>query len=115
MIEDGLQRLDGAEPALHFVEQIALQHAGVARGGVHVVLEDVPAGEDEVVQAGERKELFDLGRAAVGALAQADGAHLRERADRAAMPLRTASTPATNVVATAPMPGIMTPSLPLAG
>ena len=30
-----------------------------------------------------------------------------------AMPLRTASTPATNVVATAPMPGIMMPSLPL--
>ena len=32
-----------------------------------------------------------------------------------AMPLRTASTPATNVVATAPMPGIITPSLPFAG
>lgn len=31
------------------------------------------------------------------------------------MPLRTASTPATKVVATAPMPGIITPSLPLAG
>ena len=31
------------------------------------------------------------------------------------MPLRTASTPATNVVATAPMPGIMIPSFPLAG
>src|SRR5437867_4299959 len=28
---------------------------------------------------------------------------------------RTASTPAMNVVATAPMPGIITPSLPLAG
>src|SRR5437868_2934096 len=32
-----------------------------------------------------------------------------------AMPLRTASTPATKVVATAPMPGIMMPSLPFAG
>ena len=31
------------------------------------------------------------------------------------IPLRTASTPATNVVATAPMPGIMTPSFPFAG
>src|ERR1700694_345419 len=30
-----------------------------------------------------------------------------------AMPLRTASTPATKVVATAPIPGIITPSLPL--
>src|SRR6266853_3794003 len=32
-----------------------------------------------------------------------------------AIPLRTASTPATKVVATAPMPGIMMPSLPFAG
>ena len=32
-----------------------------------------------------------------------------------ARPFRMASTPATNVVATAPMPGIMIPSLPLAG
>ena len=29
--------------------------------------------------------------------------------------MRIASTPATNVVATAPMPGIMTPSFPFAG
>ena len=32
-----------------------------------------------------------------------------------AIPLRTASTPATKVVATAPMPGIITPSFPFAG
>jgi len=32
-----------------------------------------------------------------------------------AMPLRTASTPAIKVVATAPIPGIITPSLPRAG
>src|SRR5207249_5395693 len=32
-----------------------------------------------------------------------------------ARPFRMASTPATNVVATAPMPGIMMPSFPLAG
>jgi hypothetical protein len=32
-----------------------------------------------------------------------------------ASPLRTACTPATNVVATAPMPGIITPSFPSAG
>jgi hypothetical protein len=31
------------------------------------------------------------------------------------IPLRTASTPATNVVATAPIPGIMIPSFPFAG
>jgi hypothetical protein len=32
-----------------------------------------------------------------------------------AIPLRMASTPATNVVATAPIPTIITPSLPRAG
>ena len=32
-----------------------------------------------------------------------------------ARPRRTASTPAINVVATAPIPGIMMPSLPVAG
>jgi hypothetical protein len=32
-----------------------------------------------------------------------------------AMPLRTASTPATKVVATAPIPGIMMPSFPFEG
>src|SRR5271154_4770631 len=32
-----------------------------------------------------------------------------------AKPRRTASTPAMSVVATAPMPGIMTPSFPVAG
>jgi hypothetical protein len=32
-----------------------------------------------------------------------------------AKPLRTASTPAMSVVATAPMPGIMMPNLPVAG
>ncbi|WP_433970095.1 hypothetical protein [Tunturiibacter gelidiferens] len=32
-----------------------------------------------------------------------------------ARPRRTASTPAMRVVATAPMPGIMTPSFPVAG
>jgi hypothetical protein len=31
-----------------------------------------------------------------------------------AIPLRMASTPATKVVATAPMPGIITPNLPFA-
>ena len=32
-----------------------------------------------------------------------------------AMPLRAAITPAMNVEATAPMPGVSTPSLPVAG
>ena len=48
---------------------------------VDVVFENVPAGEDDVVQIGERNKILDQWRLVVGALAQADGAHLRERAD----------------------------------
>src|SRR5450759_3452499 len=46
-----------------------------AGGGVHVVFEDVPTGEDEIVQPGEWYEFVDLGKAAFGAFAQPDGAH----------------------------------------
>ena len=53
-----------------------------ARRLVDVVLEDVPAGEDDVVQVRQRYKILDQRRLVVGALAQADGAHLRERADR---------------------------------
>ena len=73
--------MDGTEPPFHFVEQVALQHAGVAGSRVHVVFENVPAGEDQIIEPGERNEFLDLRRAAIGALAQTDGSHLRERAD----------------------------------
>ena len=116
VIEDGLHRSDGAEAAFHFVEQVALQHSGVAGGGVHVVFENVPAGEDQIVEAGEGNEILDLGR---------DGRRCACRGGSVpicvsepmgwAIPFRTASTPATNVVATAPMPGINDAQLALGG
>ncbi len=81
VIEDGLHGRDGAETAFHFVEEIALEDSGIAGGGVHVVFEDVPSGEDEIVEAGEWNEFVDLGRAPVGALAEADRTHLGERSD----------------------------------
>src|SRR5258708_32484982 len=81
VIEHGLHWLDGAEASLHFIEQIALQHTGVAGRRVHVVFENVPAGEDPIIQPGERNELLDFWRPAVGALSQTNGSHLRVRAD----------------------------------
>ena len=81
MIEDGLHGLDGAEPAFDFVEQVTLEHAGIAGGGVHVVLENVPAGEHQIIEPGQRNEFLDFGRAAIGAFPQTDGPHLSERAD----------------------------------
>ena len=50
-------------------------------GVVEVAAEDVPAGEDEVVELGDGGEVFDEGRVVVGALAEADGAHLGDGAD----------------------------------
>ncbi len=50
-------------------------------GVVDVAGEDVPAGEDDVVEVGEGDEVFDEGGAVVGALAEADGAHLGDGAD----------------------------------
>ena len=60
MIENRLHGSDGAEASLDLVEKIAFEHAGITSGGVHVVFENIPAGEDEIVEAGERNEFFDL-------------------------------------------------------
>ena len=87
LVEDRLARLDRRQERLHLLQQRAIEHACLARCGVHVVFEDVPAGEDQVVELRQRNKVLDLGRAAVGALAQADGAHLRQRADGAGNPL----------------------------
>ena len=78
LVEDRLARLDRRQERLHLLQQRTLQHAGLAGCGVHVVFEDVPAGEDQVVQLGQRHKVLDLGRAAIGALAEANGAHLRQ-------------------------------------
>ena len=81
-IEHRRQRLDRRQLVLDLIEQLLLEHAGGLGRLVAVVLEDVPAAEDEVVETGERHELADGRRAALGALAEPDGAHLRERPDR---------------------------------
>ncbi len=83
LVEDGLARLDGREERLHLLQQRAVEHTGLAGRRVHVVFEDVPTGEDQVIEPGEWNEVFDLRRAAFGAFAQADGAHLRQRPDGA--------------------------------
>jgi hypothetical protein len=81
-IEDAGHRNDGFQFGADGVEVLAGQDVGVDGGVVGVVGEDVPGAEDEVVQLGELQEVADARRAVVGALAEADGAHLRERADR---------------------------------
>ena len=60
------------------IEQALIEHARVRSCVVHVVLEDVPSGEDQIIESSERDEFLHLRRTAVGALAEAHGAHLCE-------------------------------------
>ena len=82
LVEDRRQRLDRLQVGLQLLQRLLVQHLGVRGGLVDVVLEDVPAGKDQVVQIGQRHKVLDQRRFVVGALAQADGAHLRQRSDR---------------------------------
>ena len=97
-------------------ELVAVEDLRGLGGVVEIAAEDVPAGEDEVIERGKgrRKSLIR-------------GELLSVRFPRRIVPIcdtdpmgfarprRMASTPAMRVVATAPMPGIMMPSLPLWG
>ena len=60
-VEHGGHRLDGAELALDLIEQADVQHARRARSLVTVVLEDVPAAEDQVVETRQGHEIPDRG------------------------------------------------------
>ena len=62
-VEHGGPRLDRGELVLDLIEDRRLEHAGRARGFVAVVLEDVPAAEDQAVEAGQRHEFANCGRA----------------------------------------------------
>ena len=76
LVEDGGHGLDGFEEGPNLFELVAVEDLGSLGGVVEVVAEDVPAGEDDVVEVGEGGEVLDERGAVVGALAEADGAHL---------------------------------------
>ena len=82
LVEDGRHGLDRFQIRPNLLELVLLQHLGVGGGFVDVVVEDVPAGKDDIVQVGQRHEILDQRRVALGALAQANRSHLRKRADR---------------------------------
>ena len=78
LVEGGGHGLDGLEEGRDLFELVAVENLGGLGGVVEIAAEDVPAGEDEVVELGDGNEVLDEGSAVVGALAEADGAHLRE-------------------------------------
>ena len=82
LLEDGGHRLDGPELLAELLEHVAVEDAGAGGGDVGVVLEHVPAAEHQVVELGQRHVVVDQRHVVVGAGADADGAHLGERADR---------------------------------
>ena len=85
-VEDGRPRLDALEEVLDRLEVARLEDAGLLRRLVGAVRVDVPAAELELVEAGEGHEVLDQRRAVVRALAEPDGAHLRQAADRLGEP-----------------------------
>ena len=116
LIEDGLHRLDGRERLLQFFELRRFQHAGVGRGFVGAYLRKCPsrrkpgrsspASGTKSLIIGERLSVRLPNRIVASCVRDPTGA---------AMPRLIASTPAINVVETAPIPGINTPNLPSAG
>ena len=82
-IECGLHRSDFAERLGDGLDVLrALQYTGANSRDVGVIRERVPCAPDDVFELGERDEVLDQGRASIGALAESDGVHLGERADR---------------------------------
>ena len=81
LIEDGGPRADRLELRPDLVEQRRFDDACRPRGRIAVVFEDIPAGEDELVEIGQRHKLLDQRRPAISAFAQADRAHLGKRAN----------------------------------
>jgi hypothetical protein len=81
LVEDGGHGLDGFEEGAHLLKLVAVEDACGLGGVVEVAAEDVPSGEDEVIERGDGNEVLDEGAALVGALAEADGTHLGDGAD----------------------------------
>jgi hypothetical protein len=81
LVEGRWHGLDGLEERSDLFELVAVEDLGGLGGVVEIAAEDVPAGEDEVVELGDGDEVLNERSAVIGALAEADGAHLRGGTD----------------------------------
>src|SRR5262249_50438719 len=77
-IEYRRHRSDRFELVAYAIELAALEHPRRTRGSVTILLEDVPATKDDIIEIRQRNELVDLRGASFGPLSQADRAHLRQ-------------------------------------
>ncbi len=82
-VERGRHRAHVAERLADRFEVLAtLEHTRAGGGDIGVVRERIPGAEHDVVELSERHEVLDQRAAVLGALAEADGVHLGEAADR---------------------------------
>jgi hypothetical protein len=88
VIEGSGHWLNVFKEGTHLSELVTVQHGGRLRSVVQSTAEDVPAGENKIVKLRDGCEVFNERRVVIGALAQANGTHLRHGADR----LRHAAT-----------------------
>src|SRR6185437_1813276 len=72
-------RLDRLEVRTQLLEGRRVEHPRVRRGLKRIFGKDVPGAELQILEGGERHEFADQRRPLLGALAEANGAHLRER------------------------------------
>jgi hypothetical protein len=82
LAEHGGHRANRAQLLTHGLEIRRREHAGVEGGGVHVLLEDVPTAEHDIVERREAHELVHRGNPILGALSEAYSSELCQRADR---------------------------------
>ncbi len=85
-VEHGRHRRQRREGIGHGLHLRRLQHPGLADRLQGVVGNRVPGAEDQVVQRRQRHEVLDQRLPLVGALAQTDGLHLADRAERLRQP-----------------------------
>ena len=81
LVEDGGEGLNGFKEGADLFELVAVKDLGGLGGVVEIAAEDVPTGEDEVVEGGDGGEVLNEGGATIGALAETDGPHLGDGAD----------------------------------
>ena len=83
LVEDGPHGLDLLERGRDWLDVVVpVEDAGLDCGFVGGVGDRVPGAEDQLVETRQRHEVADERGAVIGALAEADRAHLRQRPDR---------------------------------
>ena len=83
LVEHRRHRGDALQEVLDRLDVLVLlEHAAVEAGLIRVVRHGIPGAEHQVVQVGQRHELLDQRRASLRPLAEPDGPHLGQGADR---------------------------------